>query len=279
MNQLSFLPENFDSTASIALLAGKGDYPRLVWEQLKKHGGRHYLFAFEDSDWVSSVNEDCCFHFSIGQVGTWLKALKNCHARYAILAGQVTPKKLFHGLKPDLKAILLLAKLKEKNATTIFKSLIQEVEKLDVKVLDARCFLENQLADLGDITSNVKVKIDPENLNHGIEVCRQIAALNIGQSIIVHQGTTIIVEAFDGTDAMIRRSGEICHRPMGLIKLAKEDQDFRFDVPVFGMHTLHEMHNAGIHWAALEAERTLILNKSEVIKEAERLKIRLLGIK
>jgi len=279
VNQLSFLPENFDPTASIVLLAGKGDYPRLIWERLEKRGSRNYLFAFEDSDWISSVDEYRCFHFSVGQVGTWLKALKNCRARYAILAGQVTPKKLFHGLKPDLKAIWLLARLKEKNATTIFKSLIQEVEKLDVQVLDARCFLEDQLADLGDITHNVNIKINPENLTRSVEICRQIASLNIGQSIVVHQGTVIIVEAFDGTDAMIRRSGEICHRPMGLIKLAKADQDFRFDVPIFGVHTLHEMHNAGIHWAALQASRTLIINKLEVIEKAECLNIRLLGIK
>ena len=115
-------------------------------------------------------------------------------------------------------------------------------------------------------------------MDKNVEICRSVAALDIGQSIVVSRGTVVIAEAFDGTDAMIERAGDICDRPMGLIKLAKQNQDFRFDVPVFGLRTLRKMYAAKIHWAALEASRTILLNKAEVISEAERLKIRLFGI-
>ena len=114
-------------------------------------------------------------------------------------------------------------------------------------------------------------------MDKGIHICRTIAGLDIGQSIVVCNGTVIIVEGFDGTDAMIERAGEICNKPMGLIKLAKASQDFRFDVPVFGLRTLEKMHMAGIQWAALESQRTFMLNKSNVIQSAERFGIHLLG--
>ena len=187
------------------------------------------------------------------------------------------PKKLFHGLNPDLKAVWLLAKLKERNATTIFGTLINEIEKLNITVLDARCFMESYVVAQGDMTPTYGQKVNEAELRWAIDTCRGIADLNIGQSLVVSQGTVIITEAFDGTDAMIERAGSICNRPMGLVKLAKKYQDFRYDVPTFGMHTLEEMHKSGIVWVALESGRTIILDKQDVIAEAQRLKIRILG--
>lgn len=273
-----FLPQNFDYNLPIALLAGKGDYPFFMWQKIQTLCPQSYIFSFEEENnvWLKDVDPNRCFSFSIGQVGNWLKALKKHQIRYAILAGQITPKRLFHGLKPDLKAIYLLSQLKEKNATTIFSSLIHEIEKLDIEVLDARSFVEELLVETGPLTHN-KAKIDKEYLEKGIHICQTIAGMDIGQSIVVCNGTVIIVEAFDGTDAMIQRAGEICNKPMGLIKLAKASQDFRFDVPVFGLRTLEKMHMAGIQWAALESQKTLLLNKSELIKKAEYLNIHLLG--
>lgn len=273
-----FLPQNFDPNLPIALLAGKGGYPLFMWHKIRTMCPKSYIFSFEEENdiWLRDVDSERCFSFSIGQIGSWLKALKKHQIRYAILAGQITPKRLFHGLKPDLKAIYLLSQLKEKNATTIFSSLIHEIEKLDIEVLDARSFVEELLVEPGALTHN-KAKIDKECLEKGIHICRTIAGLDIGQSIVVCNGTVVIVEGFDGTDAMIERAGEICNKPMGLIKLAKASQDFRFDVPVFGLRTLEKMHMAGIHWAALESQKTLLLDKTELIEKAERLNIHLLG--
>ena len=275
---MHFLPQNFDPNLPIALLAGKGDYPLLMWQKIQTMCPQSFVFSFEEENnrWLKDVDPNRCFSFSIGQVGSWLKALKKHQIRYAILAGQITPKRLFQGLKPDLKAIYLLSRLKEKNATTIFSSLIHEIEKLEIEVLDARSFVEEFLVETGPLTHN-KAKINKEYLDKGIHICRTIAGLDIGQSIVVCNGTVIIVEGFDGTDAMIERAGEICNKPMGLIKLAKASQDFRFDVPVFGLRTLEKMHMSGIQWAALESQRTLMLNKSNVIQSAERFGIHLLG--
>ena len=275
---MNFLPKDFDTQQSIVLLAGKGMYPQLVWERLSKTCPNASLFCFEEEvkSWAEQAAQGRYSFFSIGQVGTWLKALKKCSARYVLLAGQITPKKLFQGLNPDLKAILLLASLKEKNASTIFGALIKEIEKLDIRVLDARCFLEDQLASPGNLTKT-SAKLDPEQLQKSIDICKQIAALDVGQGIVVSNGTVIAVEAFEGTDAMIERAGTLCKRPMGLIKLAKQTQDFRFDVPVLGPRTLKKMMESGLTWAALESHRTLILEKERVLEEADRQNIAIFG--
>ncbi len=275
---MNFFPKDFDTQQPIVLLAGKGMYPQLVWERLFKTCPNASLFCFEEEVkyWAEQAAQGRYSFFSIGQVGTWLKALKKCSTRYVLLAGQITPKKLFHGLNPDLKAILLLASLKEKNASTIFGALIKEIEKLAITVLDARCFLEDQLASPGNLTKT-SVKIDPEQLQKSIDICKKIAALDIGQGIVVSNGTIIAVEAFEGTDAMIERSGTLCKRPMGLIKLAKQTQDFRFDVPVFGPRTLKKMIESGLTWAALESYHTLILEKERVLEEANQQNIAIFG--
>ena len=275
---MNFLPKDFDSQHPIVLLAGKGIYPQLIWERLSKICSNASLFCFEEESksWAEQIAQGRYTFFSIGQVGAWLKTLKKNSARYVLLAGQITPKKLFHGLNPDLKAILLLASLKEKNASTIFGTLIKEIEKIDIEVLDARCFLEDQLVSPGNLTKTA-TKIDTEQLQKSIDTCRKIAALDIGQGIVVSNGTIIAVEAFEGTDAMIERAGTLCKQPMGLIKLAKQSQDFRFDVPIFGPRTLKKMAESGLTWAALESYRTLILEKERVLEEANQKNITIFG--
>lgn len=275
----SYFPKNFQPSLPIVLLAGRGDYPRLVWGKMSVVCPNARIFSFEpeNSEWLQTIPTERWSTFEIGQVGTWLKALRQCGAKYVLLAGQIRPKKLFHGLKPDLKALLLLSCLKEKNATTIFGALLAEIENLGIEILDARCFVEEHVTTAGLLTKKDYFSVASETLRHGIRICRGIAALDIGQSVVVRNGTTLLVEGFDGTDALIERATLICQDGMGLVKAAKENQDFRFDVPIFGLRTLQKMHASNIRWAALESGRTLILDKKAVLVEADRLKITLLG--
>ena len=275
---MSYFPLDFDKTQPIALLAGTGRYPYLIWQEMQKRCPNAFVISFEPNELLSlSTSSEQFYLKSIGQIGGWLKILKKKQTRYVILAGQIPPKRLFHGLKPDLKAIWLLAKLKERNATTIFGTLINEIENLGITVLDARCFMESHIVSKGDMTHVNGRNVRSEELHWAVKTCRGIADLDIGQSIVVNHGTVIIAEGFDGTNAMIERAKNICNHPMGLVKLAKNSQDFRYDIPCFGMQTLQEMHNSGIVWAALESDRTIILDKPEVIAEANRLKIRIFG--
>jgi DUF1009 family protein len=275
-----FLPENFDASRPLALIAGQGSYPILLAERARKAGIHVCLIELggeTSPDLISSFPENQRSAVKVGQVGKLLKELKNFNAGYAVMAGQVTPGKLFRGLHPDLKAIRMLAGLDRKNAETIFGAIGNEIEKADIHLLDAKVFMDEDLAEEGVIVKG-KEQIDPEHLSHGIEIARENARLDVGQGVVVSRGTVLAVEAFEGTNAMLERAGNFGAKNCLFIKLGKTKQDTRFDVPVFGLQTLEAMRGAGIKNAAIEAGSVLLLNQKEVIRKAQRLGTSLLGI-
>jgi DUF1009 family protein len=276
-----FLPANFDASRPLALIAGKGNYPILLAERARLSGVKVKLIELAGEtapELVKSFDKENCATVKVGQVGKLLKALKMFQARYAVMAGQVTPGRLFRGLHPDLKAIKMLAGLDRKNAETIFGAIGNEIEQAGVTLLDARAFMDEDLASDGLIVMG-KQKIAAEHLSHGIEIARENARLDVGQGVVVSQGTVLAVEAFEGTNAMLKRAGEFEAKHSIFIKLGKPTQDTRFDVPVFGLETLHAMKDAGIKSAALEAGSVLILSSSKVKKEAQETGITLFGFK
>jgi DUF1009 family protein len=192
------------------------------------------------------------------------------------MAGQIAPRRLFHGLHPDLKAARILLSLKRRNAETIFGAIAQEIEALGITLLDARAFLDDHLAGSGCMTGR-RFPIEGEYLEHGIQIARECARLDIGQGCVVRRGTVLAVEAFEGTDEMLRRAGGFKTDDSLFVKTVKPRQDWRFDVPCFGQRTLETMHAAGLGAAALEAGRVLILDKPAVIRQAREWNIHLLG--
>ena len=194
------------------------------------------------------------------------------------MAGQVTPGKLFKGLHPDLKAIRMLAGLDRKNAETIFGAIGDEIEKVGVHLLDARVFMDEDMAEEGIMVKG-KESIETQHFSHGIEIARENARLDVGQGVVVSRGTVLAVEAFEGTNAMLGRAGTFGVKNSLFVKLGKPKQDTRFDVPVFGLKTLQAMQEAGIKNAALEKDSVLLLNKTEVLKQALKLGIGLTGVK
>jgi DUF1009 family protein len=237
------------------------------------------LIAMDDeteAGLIASVPANERVSLNVGQIGKMLDALKNFGAGYALMAGQVKPKKLFHGLTPDLKAATILFSLKRRNAETIFGAIAAEIEKLGVTLLDARAFIDDQMATSGPM-SGVKLPTDTEYLDHGIHIAREIARLDIGQGCVVRKGTVLAVEAFEGTDDMLRRAGTFKTDETLFVKTVKARQDFRFDVPVFGLRTLQTMKEAGISAAALESGKVIMLDKPAVLKEAKSLGIALHG--
>ncbi len=274
-----FLPNAFQANEKVALLGGRGIYPALLWNRLSSNGINAHLIAFENetsTELFSSVPENRRTFLNVGQIGKLLKTLEMIEARYVLMAGQITPGKLFKDLKPDLKAIWMLACLKERNAATIFGSIVTEIESLGISVLDARSFLDDQLAERKLMTKG-RMVVSESELNHGTNIAKEVAGLDIGQGIVVSKGTVIAVEAFEGTDAMLERAGKLCSKKMGFIKTSKQNQDFRFDVPVFGTRTLEKMRDANIQWAALESEKTLMLEKDIIISRANQYGISIIG--
>jgi DUF1009 family protein len=225
---------------------------------------------------IETVPQEAHAQIKVGQLGKLLTALKKLDCHYAVMAGQITPKRLFHGLHPDLKALAILNRLKIKNAETIFGAIAAEIEALDIEMLDARSFLDDQMATEGLMTTGL-IQAEPEYIEHGIRIAKGITELDIGQGAVVHKGTVLAVEAYEGTDPMLERAGHFKTDGLIFVKTVKRKQDYRFDVPVFGERTLDVMHAAGVTTAVLEAGRVIMLDKARLLKEAAKRKIELIG--
>lgn len=275
----AFLPDSFDAARPLALIAGQGIYPGLIARSAAAEGVPVRLIAFEGEtspELFESFPREHRHRVHVGQVGKTLKLLKGLGAGYALMAGQVTPRRLFSGLKPDLKAAQILLSLKRRNAETIFGAVAKEIEDLGVHLLDARAFLDEQMASPGCMTGG-KFPIDADVVAHGVHIARESARLDIGQGCVVRKGTVLAVEAFEGTDEMLARAGSMKTGEMLFVKTVKAKQDFRFDVPCFGIQTLEAMDRAGIRAAALEAGGVILLDKAAVLERARSLRISLLG--
>jgi DUF1009 family protein len=274
-----FLPSTFKPTDPIAIIAGKGRYPALIAEVALQKGVPVKLVAFEDETdpaLIARFSEKDRRNVPVGKLGTLLDSLSSLGAKGAVMAGQVTPRKLFSGMVPDFQLVALLASLKERNAETIFGGIASEIEKLDIKMLDARVFLDDHLVTAGCLTG-WSCGINDEELSFGTRMAREMARLDIGQSVVTAKGTVIAVEAFEGTDQMLKRCAATGGKNMLLIKTSKYQQDFRFDVPCFGLRTLESMAEGGVHKAALEVDGVILIDKPAVIQRAKQLDIDLLG--
>ena len=248
------------------LIAGQGIYPILIAAAVRAAGIPLKLVAFEEEtrpDLVASFTEAERRVLLVGQLGKMLKSLREFDAGYAIMAGQITPRRLFKGLHPDLKAVRILASLKRRNAETIFGAIATEIEALGVTLLDARAFLDEQLASPGCMTGR-SFPIERDYLDHGIHIARESARLDIGQGCVVRKGTVLAVEAFEGTDEMLRRAGAFKTDAALFVKTVKPRQYWRFDVPCFGARTL-------------ETGKVILLEKPAVLAQARAWGISLLG--
>lgn len=274
-----FLPENFDPTAELTLLSGKGAYPRILANAARAAGIPLSLVAIEgdiDEDFVATFPRERVITIKLGQLGKFLAALKKLGTRYFVMCGQVAPKRLFGGIVPDLKAALILAKLKERNAHTIFGAVADEAAKIGVTQLDARAFMDDQLAGTGTLVGKNK-NIDDFALEYGIRIAKECARLDIGQGVVVSGGTVTAVEAYEGTDKMLRRCAEIPKKNPLFVKTVKPGHDYRFDVPCFGMRTLESLEIGGIKNVALQTDNVVILEKEKVLAEAAKRGITIVG--
>ena len=275
----SFLPAGFDPTRPVALIAGQGLYPTLMAAAIRRSGAPLRLVAFEGEtplELIASVEEGHRRLMKVGQLGHMLRALRDFGAGYAVMAGQITPRRLFSGLHPDLKAATLLLSLRRRNAETIFGAIAREIEEIGVGLLDARVFLDEHLATSGCMTGG-RFPVEGDYVDHGVQIARECARLDIGQGCVVREGTVLAVEAFEGTDEMIRRAGSFRTKGALFVKTVKPGQDWRFDVPCFGLRTLEAMRESGLGAAALESGRVLLLDKPAVLKQARSWGIDLLG--
>lgn len=268
-----------ETPETLAIIAGNGSYPFAMARGARKAGVKRILaasFTDETNDRLAA-EVDGIEWLRVGQLGKLIAFLKNSGARHAVMAGQIAPGNLFN-LRPDFKALLLLARIKQRNAETIFAAIGEEIAKVGVTLIPATTFMEDHLAPRGLIAGPKLKPRNEEDVRFGHSIAKEMSRLDIGQTVIVKNGTVLAVEAFEGTNEAIKRGGTLGRGDAVMVKVSKPGQDLRFDVPVVGPVTLETCAAAGVRIIGIEAGQTIILERARVEETAARLKISMFGL-
>ncbi len=259
---------------ALGIIAGNGVYPRLLADSARKAGVKKIVaVAFTgETDPALEQHVDLFEWMRVGQLNRLLKFFRAHDIHHAIMAGQIAPKNLFD-LQPDWKALLLLGKLKERNAESIFAAIADELAKIDVELLPATTFLQDSLAPSGLVAGPKLSRHEEDDVDLGWKIAKEIARLDIGQTVIVKNGTIVAVEAFEGTNETIKRGGVLARVGAVMVKVAKPNQDMRFDVPVIGVETIRFATDAKLRVIAIEAGKTLLLEREAIVDLAKGAKI------
>jgi DUF1009 family protein len=259
---------------TLGIIAGNGVYPQLLAGAARQAGVKKIVAVTftGETDPVLEQYADVLEWMRVGQLGRFLKFFREQDIHHAIMAGQVAPKNLFD-LRPDLKALMLLGKLKQRNAESIFAAIADELAKIDVELLPATTFLEDSLARRGLIAGPKLSRREEHDVELGWNVAKEIARLDIGQTIVIKNGTIVAVEALEGTNEAIKRGGTLAREGAVMVKVSKLNQDTRFDVPVIGVETVRIAAESGVCVIAVEAGKTLLLERDAIVDIANRTKV------
>ena len=207
---------------------------------------------------------------SLGQLGKLIKTFKSEGVRDAIMAGQVKHKQIFSSIVPDLKMIQLLASLATKNTDSLIGGVAKMLEDEGIHLIDSTSFLRPLLPEPGVLTRRSPSREEKRDLDYGYRIARELGRLDLGQSVAVCDGACVALEAMEGTDAIIERAASLVNgRMLRVVKLAKPNQDLRFDVPVIGRATVQLMARLNVSALAIEARKTLMFDREDLLRDAD----------
>jgi DUF1009 family protein len=263
----------------LGIVAGKGDYPLLLAQSARQQGVRRIVavaFRHETSRAIARYVDEVHWVY-LGQLQPILDTFKNMGIRHAVMAGQITPTHLF-SLRFDRATLALLGRLRERNAHTIFGAFCDELKGIGVNLLPAYLFMESAMPPPGPIAGRPPTAAEQADIELGLRVAKVTSGIEIGQTVVLKEGTILAVEAFEGTDAAIRRAGRLGGRGTVVVKVAKQGHDMRFDIPVIGLRTLKALRKAGVAVLAVEARRTILLERDRLVAEANRIGLSILAV-
>ena len=216
---------------------------------------------------------------SLGQLGKLIKTFKSEGVSHAIMAGQVKHKQIFSSIVPDLKMIQLLASLATKNTDSLIGGVAKMLENEGIHLIDSTSFLRPLLPEPGVLTRRAPTEDEKRDLDYGYKIARELGRLDLGQSVAVCDGACVALEAMEGTDAIIERAASLVGgRMLRIVKLAKPNQDLRFDVPVIGRATVRLLARLRVSALAIEARKTLMIDREDVIRDADAADITIVAV-
>lgn len=263
----------------LGLIAGNGKFPFLVLEGARKAGASVAVAAIrEETDPDIESLADRVTWVGIGQLGKMLRFFKDEGVDKAIMAGQVKHVQIFSRAIPDMRMLKLLLRLPRRNTDALIGAVAGELASEGIELIDSTYYLKDHLPQPGNHTRRNPDDREQGDIEYGLEIANEIARLDLGQTIVVRERACVAIEAMEGTDAVIRRAGQLVRGRLTVVKIAKPDQDMRFDVPVVGLPTIEAMIDSGATCLCLTAGKTLMFDREEMVKLASKHKIALVAV-
>jgi DUF1009 family protein len=252
------------------LIAGNGKFPFLVLEAARSQGIEMVVAAIKEETFPEIEQHAASVHWmSLGQLGKLIRTFKSEGVNHAVMAGQVKHKQIFSSIVPDFKMIQLLASLATKNTDSLIGGVAKLLENEGIHLIDSTLFLQPLLPDPGVLTSRAPTGEEKRDLDYGYRIARELGRLDLGQSVVVCDGACVALEAMEGTDAIMERAASLVNgKPLRVVKLAKPNQDLRFDVPVIGPATVRLMSGLKVSALAIEARKTLMIDREDLVRLA-----------
>jgi DUF1009 family protein len=260
-----------ESSSRYGLIAGNGKFPFLVLEAARSQGIDMVVAAIKEETFPEIERHAKTVHWmSLGQLGKLIKTFKAEGVNRAIMAGQVKHKQIFSSIIPDLKMIQLLASLATRNTDSLIGAVAKVLEDEGIHLIDSTLFLRPLLPEPGVLTRRSPSEEEQRDLDYGCKVARELGRLDLGQSVAVADGACVALEAMEGTDAVMERAASLVNgRMLRVVKLAKPNQDLRFDVPVIGRATVQLMVRLSVSALAIEARKTLLIDREDLVRDAD----------
>ena len=267
----------------LGLIAGNGRFPFLALEAAKRLGHEITVVGIREEtspaiEAAAAEGAPASFHWvSLGQLGRCITLLKEAGVTRALMAGQVKHAKIFSGVVPDRAALSVLRRLATRNTDALLTAVVEVLGEHGIEMVDSTAFLEPLLARAGTLTTRGPTEDELADLAFGYDMADSIAGLDIGQTVVVKNRAVVAVEAMEGTDEVIARAGRLAGSGVRVIKVAKPNQDMRFDVPVIGVPTIEVLRAAAATVLSVDAGRTLVLDGARVFDAANQAGIVLVG--
>jgi hypothetical protein len=267
----------------LGLIAGNGTFPFLVLEAARALGHVVTIIAIQeeaspDLEVAAAREPRAALHrVPLGQLGLAIELMREAGVSEAVMAGQVKHVKIFSGAMPDRLLLSVLLKLRSRNTDALISAVADVLRDHGIELIDSTAFLAPLLARPGVLTARAPTDEEREDIAFGYRMADQIAGLDIGQTVAVKSAAMVAVEAMEGTDEVIARAGRLAGPGVRIVKVAKPNQDMRFDVPVVGVATIEAMRAAGATALSVDAGRTLLLDGDEVVRAADTAGISVVG--
>jgi len=265
----------------LGLIAGNGKFPLLVLDAARTHGYEVVVAAIKEETFpeIEKRGAVSIHWLSLGELSRLIDTFKREGVTEAVMAGQVKHKQIFSSIRPDWRLAKLLLSLGTRNTDSLIGGVAKVLADEGIHLMNSTALLEPLLAGEGVLTQRAPSDQEQTNITYGRAVAHHVARFDIGQTVVIAEAACVAIEAMEGTDAAILRAGELMaslhgesatlSRELTVVKVAKPNQDMRFDVPVVGIHTIETMKRAGATCLALDAHKCLMLDKAAMLKAAD----------